>query len=143
MARQYTCDEIMHGMGFAPEDHGRYVDELRRHIQRQINGGLLYRSGGSVSDRYWTLSVEDRARIWLAFDWDAERYSSPISTIDGAPFGFRTDVRTMRKLFYIEWNRIAPWTQDRIRSLWPKLRKWIDLRLGITNPYARPTHREE
>jgi hypothetical protein len=134
------ANRIVERMGFPASETGPYVSALRRHVEHQVDRGLVSRSAGWWSPEGRRLSLEDRAREILAFDWAAERYSYRTENIDGAPWGWRTDVRSMSRRFEVQWRRVPSWfIGDPLRRYRALLRRWWDREVrGIRNPYLAP-----
>jgi hypothetical protein len=57
-----------------------------------------------------------------------------IECIDGPPWGWTTNIRTMQRSFRIKWHMIGPWLGDLRRQVGMYRRIWRDRHL--INPYG-------
>lgn len=136
-----TADEIMVRGGFLPSYTGPYVTMLREQTREQVKHGLVDRSPGTwgpdaidFKTGMWKIDEETLAKALLAIEWRvAHRHSCYIKCIDGPPWGWTFDTRTMKRSFQIEWRMIGPWLGDFRRSLEMRYRIWQDRHL--VNPY--------
>jgi hypothetical protein len=136
-----TADEIMERGGFLPTDTGRYVTILREQTRQQVERGMLDRSPGTwgpdardFKTGEWKIDAEARAKVLLAIEWDMEHgHSCRIECIDGPPWGWTYNTRTMKRSFQIKWHMIWPWLGDLNRNLRMRYRIWRDRH--IINPY--------
>ena len=136
-----TADEIMERGGFAPTDTGPYVTALREQTRQQVECGLVDRSPGSwgpaainFKTGEWRINAETRAKALLAIEWRMQhRHSCRVECIDGTPWHWSFDTRTMRWHYIIDLDRIRPWLGDLRRSLGMRYRIWRDRHL--VNPY--------
>ena len=138
---QRTPDEIMKRGGFALTDTGPYVTELREQTRKQVERGMLDRSPGSwgpaaidFKTGKWKIDAETRAKALLAIEWRMQHgHSCRVECIDGTPWHWSFDTRTMRWHYRIDLDRIGPWLGDLRRSLAMRYRIWRDRHL--VNPY--------
>ena len=137
-----TADEIMERGGFAPTDTGPYVTWLRNHTRQQVeHGGLVDRSPGTwgpdaidFKTGEWKIDAEERAKALLAIEWRVQHgHSCRIECIDGPPWGWTFNTRTMRRSFRVKWHMIGPWLGDLRRTLGMRYRVWRDR--DLINPY--------
>lgn len=136
-----TADEIMVRGGFLPTDTGPYVTTLREQTRKQVERGLLDRSPGTwgpdafdFNTNKWKIDAEARAKILLALEWRIEHgHSCYIECIDGPPWGWTLDTRTMQRSFRVKWHMIRPWLRDQRRLLEMHYRVWCDRH--VVNPY--------
>jgi len=133
MLMKRTADEIMELGGFAPTDTGPYVTALREQTRELIEKrGLVDRSPGTWGSG--AIDAETRAKALLALQWRMDHgHSCRIECIDGPPWGWTFDARTIRRSFRIEWRMFGPWFGDLRRRLEMRLRVWRDRH--IVNPY--------
>jgi hypothetical protein len=136
-----TADEIMVRGGFAPTDTGPYVTELREQTRKQVERGMLDRSPGSwgpaaidFKTGKWKIDAEARAKALLSIEWNMEHgHSCRVECIDGTPWHWTFNMRTMQWRYRIEWDRISSWFGDLRRRFEMKYRIWRDRH--IVNPY--------
>ena len=128
-----TANEIMERGGFAPTDTGPYVTALREQTRELVEKrGLTDRSPGTWGPA--AIDAETRAKALLAVEWRMQRgHSCRIECIDGPPWGWTFNTRTMRRSFRINWRMIGPWLGDLCRRLEMRRRIWRDR--NIINPY--------
>lgn len=130
----YTLERQMARMGYPASEQGPYVTELRKHIQKQLDEGMVMRSAGSWAPEAASLSYEERAKATLAFDWAiGRRHGYRVEVFDPL-WGWKTNVQTMKRTYYIRWRKIPAWIGDRFRELGGKYRVWRDR--NLQNPYA-------
>ena len=136
-----TADEIMERGGFLPTDTGPYVTTLREQTREQVKRGLVDRSPGTwgpdaidFKTGEWKIDAEARAKVLLAIEWRMQHgHSCRIECIDGPPWGWTFNTRTMKRSFRINWRMIGPWLGDLRRRFEMQSRIWQDR--GIVNPY--------
>lgn len=139
---QRTTDEIMERGGFEPTDTGPYVTMLREQTHEQVKRGLIDRGPGTwgpdaqdFKTGEWKIDAEARAKALLAIEWSMQRgHSCYIECIDGPPWGWTTNIRTMQRSFRIKWHMIGPWLSDLRRQVGMYRRIWRDRHL--INPYG-------
>ena len=142
MTDDERTEAIMARMGFRPDDDGPMVTALRKEMRHQVQDhGLVNRSGGSWAPQYgfngMLLPPEQRARAFLEVEWSlAQGYHCEVKCMD-RPWGKRTDVRTMKRTYFVKLDDVPVWLRDRWRSFLLDIRiRWDKLR-GIRNPYSR------
>lgn len=137
MTNEERAAAIMLRMGFQPSDAGPYVAELRAHVAKQVAQGMQNRSRGSWTPEGAALSAEERAKHWLAWDWElAQRHSYRVEAMDGIIWT-TTDVRTMKRSTRVLWGQIPAWVGDQYRRLACDVRTfWHRRILRRVNPYS-------
>jgi hypothetical protein len=137
-----TADEIMERGGFEPTDTGPYVTELREQTRELVAKGILIdRSPGTwgpdaidFKSGEWKIDSEARAKVLLAIEWRMQhRHAYYVECIDGPPWGWTCDTRTLKWSFRIKWHMIQPWLGDLRRLAGMRYRVWRDRYL--VNPY--------
>lgn len=139
--KRRTADEIMKRGSFALTDTGPYVTMLREQTREQVKRGLVDRSSGTwgpdaidFKTGEWKIDAEARAKVLLAIEWRVlHHHSCRIECIDGPPWGWTFNIRTMRQTFRIKWHMLGPWLGDFCRQVGMRYRVWRDR--NIINPY--------
>lgn len=121
---------LMERIGFAAEEDGPFVTELRARMAEKEAAGLtkMHVSWSGPGDH------EERAREMLAVDWEIERGGAAlIECLDGwIGWQYRFDTGwPPRRVLRIKWKMLLPWLGDRRRAMVAKWRRW---RAG-PNPY--------
>lgn len=112
------AESILIGMGFPETADGPFVRELRAHIRKQVERGMLNRSGGTWAPGSSKLTHDERAREILAVDWEiAHGHSYRVELFDGLR----------------SWRHILPWLGDNVRFAAMKARIWWHR--NLKNPY--------
>jgi len=127
-----VLDNIMFRLGFTAFDRGYYVSELREYLEYKIeNQGLQNMSASwSITNEY---DKELRAKSLLAWYWEVDNGYTYKTELFDPLWGWKTNLRTMKKSFYFRWHKLPAWWRDYFRYLRMKLHKLWTFRKY--NPY--------
>lgn len=129
---------ILKRLAIPPEANGPHIDALRQWVEkRQRERGMIDMSGGTWATNAQTLSHDERARAFMAFVWESERYAYrlPAILLDGGPVRKKYNVVTGRTRYYVVWRAVLPYVRYNIDKLAVSLCKACDRLLRRTNPY--------
>jgi hypothetical protein len=122
----------MRNLGFADDECGKYVSQLRELVAGEVAKGLhnWHISWGSDN-----INNEERARAILEIAWTEERgYSARIEAWSLYKRTF--NLATGKHQTEFCWDRVLPYLRSQARIARSRFRRHRDRLLGIRNPYA-------
>lgn len=126
-----TPEQVLERMGFPAAIDTPYVREIRDHVTKQMEDGLIDHSGGTWAGSIADYSPETRAKAILAMNWAFERgWAYEQKALDGLRWWSKNRNGTWSHPNLIEW------LGDLWRETGMKFRVFRDRYiLRLKNPY--------
>ncbi len=114
------------------QNHTPHIDALRVQLQAKgVTSMHVSWAPGAAK-----LTADERARELLAIQWEIDQGHSTKRETFERPWGWRWDLRTMKRSFRIDWRFVRPWLRDELRAALTRVRRRWNLKVRrLHNPY--------